>query len=181
MDGLGAYQALRLASPSGRGFCPLSIGDGAGLPIAVSSWRLASASFVSLEITCPAGRRGFSFASEPSVGSIVRLTGKGCCRTGGVMDAINFANETTRTVVNRALEAFLSDAPIQQRLAEANGYVRSLEKHSGTAISELRELKSLADDLALWEGQGWNEEHEFELTERVLALYADMAGGALIF
>jgi hypothetical protein len=98
------------------------------------------------------------------------------------MDAITtIGNETTRTVVNRALEAFLSDAPIQQRLAEANGYLRSLEKHSGTAISELRELKSLADDLALWEGQGWNEGHEFELTERVLALYADMAGGALIF
>ena len=75
------------------------------------------------------------------------------------MDAINFANETTRTVVNRALETFLSDAPIQQRLAEANGYLRSLEKHSGTATSELRELKSLADDLALWEGEGWNEGH----------------------
>src|SRR5437764_7850156 len=37
----------------------------------------------------------FLFASEPSVGSIVRLTGK-VVAGWGVMDAINFANETTR-------------------------------------------------------------------------------------
>ena len=98
------------------------------------------------------------------------------------MDAIDtIENETTRTLVNRALEAFLSDAPIQQRLAEAHGYIRSLETYGGAAANDLQELKSLADDLALSEGQDWSEAHEFELTERVLALYVEMAGGALIF
>ena len=98
------------------------------------------------------------------------------------MDAIEtIGHETTRTLVNQALEAILSDAPIQQRLAEANGYIRSLDKYSGMAAAELRELKSLADDLALFESQGWSEAHEFHLTERTLALYGDMAAGALIF
>src|SRR5690242_9201013 len=97
------------------------------------------------------------------------------------MDAIeSIGTETTRTLFNRALEAFLSDAPIQQRLAEANGYIRSLESYSSKNASEVRELKSLADDMAL-EGQDWSEAHEFELTERALGLYVDMAEGALIF
>ena len=98
------------------------------------------------------------------------------------MDAIDtIGNETTRTLFTRALEAFLSDAPIQQRLAEANSYIRSLEGYSGKGRSEVQELKSLADDLAVLEGQGWSAAHEFELTERALALYVDMAEGALIF
>jgi hypothetical protein len=52
---------------------------------------------------------------------------------------------------------------------------------AGKDASEVRELKSLADDLAPLEGQNWSEAHEFELTERALALYVDMAEGALIF
>jgi len=56
-----------------------------------------------------------------------------------------------------------------------------LGSYSGEAASELRELKSLADDVGLSEGEDWSEEDEFQLTERVLALYAEMAGGALIF
>lgn len=98
------------------------------------------------------------------------------------MDAIEkIGNATTRILMNRALEALLSNAPIQQRLAEANSYVRRLEKYSGMEAAELRELKALADDLARFESQDWNEAHEFQLTERALALYGDMAAGALIF
>jgi hypothetical protein len=69
------------------------------------------------------------------------------------MDAIDIGNETTRALVNRALDAFLSDAPIQQRLAEAKGYIHSLETYGGRAGSELRELKSLADDVARLEAK----------------------------
>jgi hypothetical protein len=98
------------------------------------------------------------------------------------VDAIDIiGNQTTRTLMNRALEVFLSDGPIEQRLAHANAYIRRLEAYSASASSELRELKSLADDLALSEGQGWSEAHEIELTERVLALYVEMAGGTLVF
>ena len=97
------------------------------------------------------------------------------------MDSVEeMASEKARILLNRAIEAFLSEGSIQQRLSEANAYIRRLEDLKDEVGDELDELKSVADFLASSQGH-LSSERQLELTERLLALYVNASDGALIF
>src|SRR5205814_8084808 len=104
------------------------------------------------------------------------------------MDTVEaIGDETVRTLVNRIMEALLSDSPIQQRLFEANASIKRLEQYRNEIPAEWDELKCIVNQFSLLVDNGMtgsakndlSSEQELELTERLLTLYINLSGGAL--
>jgi hypothetical protein len=97
------------------------------------------------------------------------------------MDRVGeMANEQARILLNRTIEAFLSEGSTRQRLAEANAYIRRLESYRDEIPDELHELNRVANILAS-STEYLSPERELELTDRLLTLYVRVSDGALIF
>ena len=91
-----------------------------------------------------------------------------------------------RTLLNRTIEALLSEGTIEERISEANNWIRRLEQHKHEVPAEfIGELKRVTNDVAqLVESRTTccSVDHlPLELTSRLLALYVDVSDGALIF
>ena len=87
--------------------------------------------------------------------------------------------DTVRVLLNRTIEALLSDATIQQRRSAANACISRLERYKNEVPDALNQLKCIMDDLALLDHL--SPDRELELTERLLTLYVNASDGALIF
>ena len=104
------------------------------------------------------------------------------------MDTAAAIDDKTATgLLNRAIEALLSDGSLQQRLCNADGYIRQLERYATEVPGELAELKRIvsslqADDTPI-DGSDIHlvQKRELELAEQLLELYVCGSGGALIF
>jgi hypothetical protein len=101
------------------------------------------------------------------------------------MDTAATIHETARILLNRSIEALLSDGSLQQRLSEAKDHIREMERYSNEIPDEVVELKSIVDDLedALLESPDayLSPGRELVLAERLLALYNQGSAGAVIF
>lgn len=99
--------------------------------------------------------------------------------------AIEIAHEAPRDLLNRAIEALLSDDSLPQRLSEAKDHIRKMERHSREIADEIVELKSIVDDLEELllgaPGAPLSPGHELALAERLLTLYVQGSAGAVIF
>ena len=56
--------------------------------------------------------------------------------------------ETARMLLNRTIEAFLSEGSVEQRLSEAQARLSELAMYRDEIPAELRELQGVADILA---------------------------------
>ena len=90
------------------------------------------------------------------------------------------ATEKATILLNQAIEAFLLEGSIEQRLGEVNACVKKLEDYRGEISDELDELKQIRNILASSQ-RHLGPEREFEITERLLSLYVGVSEGALIF
>jgi hypothetical protein len=88
--------------------------------------------------------------------------------------------ETARMLLNRTIEALLSEGSVEQRLSQAQACLRGLAIYRDEIPAELRELQGVADILASSK-EHICPERELELTERLLTLYVSVSDGALIF
>jgi uncharacterized protein with ParB-like and HNH nuclease domain len=88
--------------------------------------------------------------------------------------------DTARMLLNRTIEALLSEGSIEQRLSEGETCLSRLEIYRTQIPGELDELKIVLNILASSE-EHLSPEHELELTERLLTLYISVSDGALIF
>jgi hypothetical protein len=87
---------------------------------------------------------------------------------------------TARMLLNRTIEALLSEGSVEQRLSEAQACLSRLAIYRDEIPDELRELQGVADILASSK-EHICPERESELTERLLTLYVSVSDGALIF
>jgi hypothetical protein len=105
-----------------------------------------------------------------------------------IMDSAATIDDKTATgLLNRALEALLSDGSLQHRLCDADAYIRQLERYGSEAPGELTELKRIvstlqAGDMPMDGSDTYLvQNRELELAEQLLELYVCGNGGALIF
>jgi hypothetical protein len=91
------------------------------------------------------------------------------------------ANDSVRVLLNRTIEALLSGSSIQQRLLQAKASIRQLERYKNEVPDELNELKSIVDSLISSSENALSPDRELEITERLLTVYINISGGALIF
>ena len=93
---------------------------------------------------------------------------------------VAMASEKTRMLFNRTIEALLLECSARERSSEADAWIRRLENYRNEVPAELSEIKDIADILASAEGR-LTPELELDLTDRLVTLYVDISGGALIF
>jgi|SRR5690348_3493749 len=115
-------------------------------------------------------RKAFSYNSK--IRSIFRIDGA----MGRVEE---MASEEATILLNQAIEAFLLESSMEQRLARVNVCIRKLEDYRGEISDELNELKQIRNILVSSQ-QHLAPEREFVVTERLLSLYVGVSGGALI-
>jgi hypothetical protein len=97
------------------------------------------------------------------------------------MDRVEEMNSENATMLlNRAIEAFLLESSIEQRLGQVNACIDKLEDYKPEISDELNELKQIRDILACSQ-QHLVPERQLEMTERLLELYVCASDGALIF
>ena len=93
--------------------------------------------------------------------------------------------DSARGLLNRAIEALLSDHSIQQRVADANRYIRKLQQYPHKIPADFDVLKRIVDDLDPLAGDCPDAHlasaQELALTERLLTLYVQVSDGALVF
>jgi hypothetical protein len=102
---------------------------------------------------------------------------RGIVRKSGAMGRVT---EKATILLNQAIEAFLLEGSIKQRLGEMNTCIDKLEDYRSEISDELDELKQIRNILASSQ-QHLGPEHELEITERLLSLYVGVSEGALIF
>ena len=90
-------------------------------------------------------------------------------------------NDSVRVLLNRTIEALLSDSSIEQRLRQAKVSITKLERFANEVTEELNELKFVVDSLESSSEDPRSPDRELELTERLLTLYVNASEGALIF
>jgi|SRR6202035_926667 hypothetical protein len=90
-------------------------------------------------------------------------------------------NDSVRVLLNRTIEALLSDSSIEQRLRQAKVSITKLERFANEVTEELNELKFVVDSLESSSEDPLSLDRELELTERLLTLYVNASEGALIF
>ena len=109
---------------------------------------------------------------------------------GDAMDTVEaIGKHTARTLLNRTMEALLSDSPIQQRLSEANASIKRLAQYKNEIPTQWNELKCIVNEFSLLVDieitgsakDDLSSAHELELSERLLTLYINLSGGSLIF
>ena len=88
--------------------------------------------------------------------------------------------DTAKMMLNRTIEALLSEDSVEQRLSQAQACLSRLEIYKEEIPDELHELQHVADILASSK-EHICPEHELEVTERLLTLYVNVSDGALIF
>jgi uncharacterized protein YutE (UPF0331/DUF86 family) len=101
--------------------------------------------------------------------------------TIGVMSRVEeMASERATILLNRAIEAFLLESSIEQRLGQVSACIDKLEDYKPEVPDELNELKQIRNVLASVQ-QHLAPERELEITDRLLELYVTVSDGALIF
>ena len=90
-----------------------------------------------------------------------------------------------------AIEALLAEGSVQQRLSEANRYIRKLQQHQAEipdgCFGGLQEIMATLangreDNVDKYGPHDYSStEQELVLTEELLSLYAAVTDGALIF
>jgi len=90
------------------------------------------------------------------------------------------ASERATILLKRAIEAFLLESSIEQRLGQVNVCIDKLEDYKSEVSDELNDLKQIRNILASSQ-QHLSPERELEITERLLELYTIASDGALIF
>jgi hypothetical protein len=88
--------------------------------------------------------------------------------------------DTARMLLNRTIEALLSEGSVEQRLSQTQACLSRLAVYRDEIPAELNELQGIADILASSK-ENICPEREQELTERLLTLYVSVSDGALIF
>jgi hypothetical protein len=96
------------------------------------------------------------------------------------MGRVEEMTDTARMLLNRTIEALLSEDSIEQRLSEVETCLSRLESYRTQIPGELNELEEVSDIIASSEGH-LSPEPELELMERLLTLYISVSDGALIF
>ena len=96
------------------------------------------------------------------------------------MGRVEEMTDTARMLLNRTIEALLSEDSVEQRLSEVETCLSILENYRNQIPGELNELKGVSDILASSE-EHLSPERELGLTERLLTLYISVSDGALIF
>ena len=89
-------------------------------------------------------------------------------------------SENAKVLLNRAIEACLSQGSIQRQLDEVSACVQRLKDYRDEIPDEIGELQKIANILASAEEQ-LSPEGELELSERLLTIYISASDGALIF
>jgi hypothetical protein len=99
--------------------------------------------------------------------------------------AAAISRDTTRTLLNRAIEALVSDAALSQRVSEGKLHIGELERYSSEIEDELVELThivaDLEDALVVSPDAHLSPARELALAERLIALYIHGCAGAVIF
>jgi len=96
------------------------------------------------------------------------------------MGRVEEMTDTARMLLNRTIEALLSEDSVEQRLSEVKTCLSRLESYRTQIPDELNELEEVSDIIASSEGH-FSPELGLELTERLLTLYISVSDGALIF
>ena len=89
-------------------------------------------------------------------------------------------SENAKVLLNRAIEACLSQAPIKHQLDEVSACVQRLKDYRDEIPEEINQLQKIANILESAE-EHLSPEGELELSERLLTIYISVSDGALIF
>ena len=95
-------------------------------------------------------------------------------------------NNSPKALLNGAIQALLAEDTIRERVSQARGCLKKLERFNGEADEELAdELRCILDDIEkkIIEGAAdvLSSEDEQDLTERLFSLYLDVSEGMLIW
>jgi flagellin-specific chaperone FliS len=90
------------------------------------------------------------------------------------------ASENAKVLLNRAIEACLSEDSITHQLNEVSACVQQLEDYRNEIPDEMGELQKITNILASAQ-EHLSPERELELSERLLTLYISVCDGALVF
>ena len=89
-------------------------------------------------------------------------------------------SENAKVLLNRAIEACLSQGSIKHQLDEVSACVQQLKDYRDEIPDEINQLQKIANILASAE-EHLSPEGELELSERLLTIYISVSDGALIF